>query len=158
MLSQGSTFRVFLPLAAKDAVPVALPAGDGGTYVPGGTVLLVEDEDMVRTVAASMLQRLGFQVVSAADGREALRRFRENPQSFRCLVTDLTMTGMGGWQTVEALRQMAPDLPVVLTSGFDESEAMRQRSASPGPAPAFLHKPFSKVELGRALARVLSRS
>lgn len=158
MLSRGSTFRVFLPLAAKDAVPVALSAGDADTYVPGGTVLLVEDEDMVRTVAASMLQRLGFQVVSAADGREALRRFRESPQSFRGVVTDLTMSGMSGWQTVEALRKLVPDLPAVLTSGFDESEAMRASAASPGPIPAFLHKPFSKAELGRALARVLSRS
>jgi signal transduction histidine kinase len=158
MLSRGSTFRVFLPLAAKDAVPVGLPAGEPGAYVPGGTVLLVEDEDMVRAVAASMLQRLGFQVVSAADGREALRRFREDADSFRCVVTDVTMSGMGGWQTLEALRKIVPELPVVLTSGFDECEVMRSRGFSTGPAPAFLHKPFSKAELGRALARVLSRT
>ncbi len=158
MLSRGSTFRVFLPLAAADATPVSLPAGDPGAYVPGGTVLLVEDEEMVRAVAASMLQRLGFQVVSAADGREALRRFREHPESFRCVVTDLTMTGMGGWQTVDALRKIVPDLPVVLTSGFDESEAMRSRGPASGPSPVFLHKPFSKAELGRAVARVLSRT
>ena len=78
MLSRGSTFRVFLPLAAADATPVSLPAGDPGAYVPGGTVLLVEDEEMVRAVAASI--RSSRRMCSTRRSRRsALRRQPSKP-------------------------------------------------------------------------------
>jgi signal transduction histidine kinase/CheY-like chemotaxis protein len=156
-VGEGSTFRVYLPLERAQTQPARPAAAEPGPYVAGGAVLLVEDEAMVRAVTTSMLERLGHEVVAVADGGDAVKALRAHPGRFRCVITDLSMPGMGGWQTVEALRQIEPDLPVILASGFDEREAMAASASLSGHMPAFLHKPYSKADLGRALACVLGR-
>ena len=119
----------------------------------GGTILLVEDQEMVRKVAKAMLNRLGFEVLMAKDGKEAVDLFSERPQRIRLVLTDLTMPQLNGWDTLEALRRIRPDIPVILTSGYDEASALAEH---PGEQPqAFLSKPYQMDDLKRALARAL---
>jgi len=151
---RGSTFRVFLP-AAREKVPHPAQQTTEAPEIRGtGTVLLVEDEELVRSAAAAMLTHLGFTVLEAGDGLEALRLFRQHRREIRCALCDSTMPGMSGWETMAALRKLASDLPVILTSGYSEAEVM---ATSHGERPqAFLSKPYQLKRLSDALAHTLA--
>ncbi len=154
-LGAGSTFRVLLPLAGK-AGPPPPPAGKAagdGTFKGGGTVLLVEDQAPVRDVTQAMLERMGFSVIAAENGAGAVNRFAEHRDRIRCVICDLTMPGMNGWQTLRALRAMRPDLPAILARGYDEAQVTS--SDREELAQAFLFKPYQTADLREALGRAL---
>ncbi|MGO8696276.1 MAG: PAS domain S-box protein [Limisphaerales bacterium] len=151
-LGRGSTFRVFLPVSAEAVRPPpdrALPA----ERRRGGTVLLVEDEAMVRAMAASCLRRLGWTVLEAKDGVEALEVFRQRQDEIRCVICDLTMPRMDGWETLSALRKLAPDLPLILASGYDKGQVMTGDHAEQ--PQSFLGKPYTSEGLAGAIDQVL---
>jgi CheY-like chemotaxis protein len=118
----------------------------------GKTVLLVDDEETVRRVGASMLERLGCQVETAPDGRAAIEIFAENPSRFDCVILDLTMPRMGGEECFERLREIRDDVVVVLTSGYSEQELV-DRVAGRGMA-GFLQKPYLYEVFTATLMRV----
>ena len=150
---RGSTFRVFLPLAAYDVPRRPDQTAKPPAIVAGGTVLLVEDEQMVRKIVATMLTRLGFTVLEAADGVEAVEVFRDHKDEVRCVLCDLTMPRMNGWQTLTALRRLAPGIPVILASGYEEASVMAGAHAEL--PQAFLGKPYRLKGLRDAIARAL---
>jgi signal transduction histidine kinase/ActR/RegA family two-component response regulator len=152
-VGSGSRFRVFLPLAA-DAVDLQATEPTGtGDFESEGTVLLVDDDKVVRKLAETVLQRLGFTVLSAASGHEAVDVFKKHRDSIKCLLTDLSMPGMDGWETLKALRKIRPHLPAILSSGYDENQVMagdhRERPQ------AFLPKPYTMANLKEVLRQVL---
>jgi two-component system cell cycle sensor histidine kinase/response regulator CckA len=151
---RGSTFRVFLPVLAQGILDqphqaVKFPEIDGG-----GTVLLVDDERMLRKLGQSALTSLGFAVLLAKDGVEALEVFRQHKDEVRCVVCDVTMPRMDGWETLAALRKLAPGLPVVLASGYDQAQVMAGNHAEL--PEAFLSKPYHLQDLGDAIRRALA--
>ncbi|MHC1743126.1 MAG: PAS domain-containing protein [Syntrophobacteraceae bacterium] len=153
---QGSVFRVFFPLHALDVEasekeePVAAAPSE-----KGGLVLVVDDEPIIRSMTERMLTRkLGYEVITAKDGSEAVAIFRERREDIRMVLLDLSMPGMNGWETLAALRALRPDIPVVLASGHDEARVMQ--SAHSDRPQAFLHKPYQKAELEAAIAAALS--
>lgn len=154
-MQQGSLFRVFLPLSGEEVPirpvrPPELPVVKGG-----GTVLVIEDEVHLREVAAAMLGRLGLGVVEAGDGVEGVARMKENRGRIRLVLCDLTMPRMGGWETLSALREIEPGIPVILASGYDEASATAGRHAErPN---AFLSKPYGLKGLREALGKALGR-
>ena len=149
----GTTMEVYLPVASEaELVEVKRPA-PATTRAIDGVVLLVDDEAMLRAVGARMLSRLGFEVLTAGDGVEALEVFDKHSDRIACVICDLTMPRMNGWDTLAALRERRPDLPVVLTSGFDETHAMAgDRSEQPQ---VFMSKPWSRAELQPAIERAI---
>jgi len=151
---RGSVFRAFLPASVEEVPRPAAETAHPQTFVAGGSVLLVEDEETVRFVTASMLGHLGFDVVEAPGGIEALAAFRQHQGEIRCVVCDLTMPRMNGWETLAALRELSPGLPVMLASGYDEGQVMAQ-SHRERPQ-AFLAKPFRVQALAEALGRALA--
>ncbi len=151
---RGSIFRVFIPLAAKAVPPTSDPMGKATTPEMACTVLLVEDELTSRNVVAIALKRMGFTVLTAADGVEAVELFRQHQAIIRCVLCDLTMPRMNGWETLTALRQLAPGLPVILASGYGEDQVMEGHH--PEMPQAFLGKPYELKELRQTLARVLA--
>ena len=104
---------------------------------------------MVRDMTLVMLKRLGHEVVAAADGVEAMEVFRKHLDRIHCVLLDLTMPRRDGWKTLAALLALRPGLPVVLTSGYDEAQAMQGEHAEQ--PQVFLHKPFQMAELRSAL-------
>jgi PAS domain S-box-containing protein len=153
---QGAVFRVFLPLTAMKHEPVC--QAKSVASAPSGEpilVLLVEDEAMLRTMAQTMLKMLGFEVITAADGVEAVEVFREHRDRVQCVLLDLTMPRMDGWETLAAIRKFRPNLPVILASGYNEAQVMAgYHQERPQ---AFLHKPYRKAELLEALEAVLQQ-
>ena len=103
------------PSAKTDQVP---------SFTGGGTLLLIEDEPVLRKIVANSLTRLGFTVLAAKDGVEAVEVFRQHQGEFRLVLSDLTMPRMDGWETLAALRKLAPNLPVILSSGYNEAQVM----------------------------------
>lgn len=154
-VGRGSTFRVFLPVSKEE-----VPAQPDKTIkslevVEGSTVLLVEDEAMLRKMAAAMLTRLGFKVLIANDGVEALEVFQQHPNEIHIVLSDLSMPRMDGWETLSALRRIRPGVPVVLTSGYDEAQVL---SGDHHELPqVFLHKPYQIAALKDALARAMKK-
>ncbi len=149
---KGTTLRVFFPLT-DDAVPSVPQKDTAVKQIPAvRSVLLVDDKDTVRKMAGLMLKRLGHPVIAASGGTEAIGLFNRHRDEIGCVITDLTMPGMDGWETIAALRRIDPDIPIILVSGYDEADVLgREQSERPQ---AFLHKPYTKIDLKAALAVV----
>jgi PAS domain S-box-containing protein len=146
-------FHVFLPcaLAPVDGENVQ-PAG----AEPGGeTILLVEDEPLVRELSRDMLERQGYRVVLASDAKEA-ERMSANAGSFDLLITDAVMPGITGVELARRIRASHPGLKVLFISGYTNEPAERDETGGEGAA--FLQKPFSADSLGCKIRQILSRA
>jgi CheY-like chemotaxis protein/two-component sensor histidine kinase len=146
----GTTFRVLLPVAA-DVPEEPVEEQELSRMPRGATILLVEDDVAVRTLATRVLERLGCRVLTATNGREALEIADANPD-IDLVLSDVVMPEMSGGELVDRLRAAHPDMKVVLTSGYSEADLqgeVRQRGA------AFLAKPFTPESLQRVIADVL---
>ncbi|HEY0313583.1 MAG TPA: PAS domain-containing protein [Allosphingosinicella sp.] len=145
-LGEGTTIKIWLPIA--EAISGAAAKATDPQARPGsGTVLLVDDEALVRASTADMLTDLGYRVIDVQSADEALRRLEEEV-SVDVLVTDHLMPGMTGTELAAAVRQRRADLPVLLISGYADAEGI-------GPDVTRLTKPFRQAELGAAVAKLL---
>ena len=149
----GAAFTVYLPRAAAPAAAAskAAPLGPPGK----GTILLIDDEVMLAQLGQRLLQRLGYDVEACTHPKEALDRFREAPQHFDLVITDLTMPEMSGAQLINILRVIRPDLPVLLCTGFGhtlDDGALEDLGVA-----ALLHKPIETPELARCVQAALQR-
>lgn len=146
---RGSTFKVLLPAAAGAAgTAPSAPAWSGS-----GCVLVVDDEEAVRGVAAGIVRRLGFEADIARDGVEAVARFQAGAR-YVAVLLDLTMPQLDGEETFRQLRGIQPEVKVVLMSGFNQVDAVHRFSGK-GLA-GFVQKPFELHALGAELRRVLA--
>jgi CheY-like chemotaxis protein len=153
---RGSIFRVFLPVSAEAAPRKPLPVAKAPKIAGGGTVLVVDDESSVRNAMSKAFKHLGFTVLAAADGAEAVEVFRQHQTEIRLVLCDLTMPRMNGWETLVALRQISPGILVILSSGYSEVQALAgQHTELPQ---AFLGKPYNFEELRDTLAKVLDKA
>ena len=110
-----------------------------------GTVLIVDDNDGVRTVATLSLERAGFRVASARNGEEGMALMRDRGGDFDAVLLDITMPLLSGAQTCRLIRTLRPELPIVLTSGYPEHDA--ESRFDTGEVAGFLQKPFSPANL-----------
>ena len=117
-------------------------------------MLLVDDEPAVRRAVARVLSRAGFTVLEAADGIDAVELFRAHQSDVSCVVCDVTMPRLDGWQTLTELRRLAPGFPVILASGYGEAQVMD--GEHPDFPTAFLSKPYQADVLAHTLDRVIS--
>ena len=149
----GSTFKLFFPCSDEPAEPLALTDQPTEAWRGSGRVLVVDDEETVRAVAARILESLGFEIELAADGREAVEKFRAAPARYTLVLLDLTMPHFDGEETFRQLRHLLPGVRVVLMSGFNEQEAV-SRFTGKGLA-GFVQKPFEVGSLVAAVRSVL---
>ncbi|MFA6293144.1 MAG: PAS domain S-box protein [Victivallales bacterium] len=149
-IGDGSKFKVFFPLSAQtEEICRNDHAGETPKIVHDGTVLLVEDEENVRKMTGIALVDMGFKVIEAGDGVEAVEIFRRRKDEISCLLCDLTMPRMGGWETISALRAIRRELPAVLASGYDEASVMAgEHHELPD---FFLTKPYNIKKLGDSI-------
>jgi len=117
------------------------------------TVLLIDDEQMVLEVGKAILQRLGHEVVTAESGEEALEKFDHHQEAIGCVVLDLTMPGMDGKETFGRLRELAPGLPIIISSGLSVEQVSAQFEESP--KTAFIQKPYQVAELSSTIQSIL---
>jgi CheY-like chemotaxis protein len=150
---RGSTFRLFFPPTKGSRAATPNGRRGGSTWHGRGTVLVVDDEDQVRHVADALVGSLGFDVILAENGRDALKKLSQHPGKIRLVLLDLTMPRLDGEQTLAELHRIAPTLPVVLMSGYGERE-LSERFVGKGLA-GFLQKPFTREDVCRRLREAL---
>jgi two-component system, cell cycle sensor histidine kinase and response regulator CckA len=147
----GTTFKLLFPSTAASAAP---PSGVTELPTRGTeTVLLVEDEELVRRVAQNAIKLRGYRVLSARDAADALRIADGHPGPIHLLVTDVVMPDMGGRQLADAVRTRRPGIRVLFMSGYTD-EAVFQHGKIPA-TEAFIQKPFSPLGLARTVRTVL---
>jgi two-component system, cell cycle sensor histidine kinase and response regulator CckA len=147
-VGKGTTFTVLLPASTRATLPAA-PAGTEPPRQGGGTVLLVDDEEAIRAVGKDMLQALGFTVLLANDGHEAVDLYRERHGEIGWVLMDLTMPRLDGEQAFRELRRFDPAARVIMTSGYNVQE-LSQKFLGEGMA-GFLQKPFRVSALSEVL-------
>jgi two-component system, cell cycle sensor histidine kinase and response regulator CckA len=148
----GTIFKVFFP-ESRDSVVEVKPEARPALSQGSGTILLVEDEPLVRNIAALTLRTAGYHVIEAADGDTAMRTAREMPRGPDVLVTDIVMPGISGTEVAESLTRLFPSLRTIFTSGYSEESALAQGTL--GPRTAFLPKPYTLSSLTRAVQEIL---
>jgi CheY-like chemotaxis protein len=149
---KGTIFSVFVPRVDLPAEPTPRPRE---TPIQRGTetVLLVEDEPLVRDIAKSALSDQGYQVLEAENGEEAVAVAREHGAPIELVLTDVVMPKMGGRELVEQLRKVRPSIRVLYMSGYTAASIDEQDVVEPGTS--FLRKPFALAEMLGKVREVL---
>ena len=158
-VGKGTTFKVLFPANELPENGSAARRGDearANEWHGKGTVLIADDEETICAVGRQMLERMGFSVLTAPDGREALKVFREHADDIVCVLLDLSMPHTGGEAAFREMRRLRPNVMVVLCSGYNEQDAT-QCFAGKGLA-GFLQKPYSMAALKETLIRILQTS
>ena len=154
-LGQGTTVRLYLPRYTGDPVETQPPQLQEDPVGGDELVLLVEDDGLVRSYAQEQLERLGYRVISADNGRKALELIYQRPD-IELLFTDVIMPGgMTGRELADAARQVRPDLKVLFTSGYSESAIIHHGRLDQGVQ--LLSKPYRRIDLARKIRHVLDQ-
>jgi CheY-like chemotaxis protein len=150
---QGSSFKIYLPRVTEAPAPAR--AGQHGSGPVGGseTILLVEDDEMVRVLTRRMLEGRGHTVLPASRGDEALRLVGEHGKAIDLLLTDVVMPGMSGRELATRVLALRPGIKVLYLSGYTDDAIVRHGMLEPGVA--FLQKPFTPDTLLRKVREVL---
>jgi len=153
-LDRGTVFQVLFPVSEQ--TDEVFQAGQKTPLPPSGcgTILVVDDEDAVRALAAHMLEKLGYEVLTAADGHQGIRIFKERHSDIDAVVLDLTMPHFNGEETFYAMREIDPQVRVVLSSRYNEAEILAE--LVPAGRVNFIQKPFQLTLLGEKLRQVLA--
>ena len=147
----GTTFNIHLPLSDKEALPEVSGKDDliDGTE----TVLLVDDEEMIRDVGQAMLEKLGYRMFLADSGEQALDLIKNNGQEIDLVILDLIMPGLDGGKTFDLIREIKPNMPVILASGYaidgQANEIMKKGCNG------FIQKPYNISDLSQKVREIL---
>ena len=163
---EGSTFRIYFPRVEGQAIPyppeeLPIPALDGRAQAPSvhrplETVLLVEDEKTLRTLARDALLEYGYDVLEAENGAEAVALAETHEGPLHALLTDVKMPRMSGAKLAERVRAIHPDVKIVFVSGYTDESVFGQ--VPPDPNVTFVQKPYKTSSLLRVLREVLDRA
>jgi CheY-like chemotaxis protein len=152
---QGTTFKLYFPRVAEPASNGSPEEAENPRHGTGETVMLVEDEAQVRDLEVRMLKQLGYRVLAASNGEEALELSRVHGEVISLLVTDVVMPHMSGKQVAEALLARRPHIRVLYLSGYTENTIGHHGVLDS--SVDFLTKPFTREALARKVREILSR-
>lgn len=146
----GTVFHVYLPIISnsvkEDKIIKDIAMGSG-------TILLVDDENLIRITASALLQSIGYKVMLAANGLEGIEIFRENHNIIDLVILDMIMPVMSGREAFGKLREIRSDIPIVVSSGFAKEEDLNELRNNN--VNGFLNKPFRKIELAETIEKIL---
>jgi len=150
-IGHGTTFNIYLPLSERDVHQEEIR--EEGLIKGHETILLIDDEKMILDVGAAMLKKLGYQVISADSGGKAIELIKQSGKGIDLVILDLIMPGMDGSKTFDRIRGLAPELRVIIASGY----AMEGKAAGimARGGNGFLQKPFTIMELSKKVREVI---
>ncbi|MCD6121942.1 MAG: PAS domain S-box protein [Spirochaetales bacterium] len=153
---KGTTFNIYLP-AVKEAVTPGVKVEDG-IFVTDKkeTILLVDDEEMIRKVAKKLFKRLNYRVMVACNGKNAINIYKKNYKSIDLVILDMIMPGMGGGETYDNLKKINPEIKVLLSSGYSmngEAKTIMDRGIN-----GFIQKPFNLMTLSKKLKEIFKKT
>ncbi len=147
----GTEFHIHLPVSNEPATP---KIGRTSITSGAGTILVIDDEELIRETASAMLRSLGYNVMTATNGYEGVESFKESADRIDLIMIDMIMPVMGGREAFIRLREIRPGIPILIASGFADEEDMieMKQQGSCG----FLTKPFRKADLAEMIFQVLN--
>lgn len=155
-LGKGSTFTVLLPAVDEPAHNLPRQTPDSKPWSGSGTLLIVDDEPTVLKVGKMMLNRFGFEVETARDGRDAIDLIQQNPSKYSAIILDMTMPRLDGPGVISELNRLQIKVPVILSSGYNSTEIAGR--FSDGTVSAFIQKPYQLNSLRDTIRKVLADS
>ena len=150
----GTRFHVLLPVADGPVEARPTATGNDERWRSSGKILVIDDEEILRTTTGAMLELFGLTPVCAEDGYAGIEAFAASPDDVRLVLLDLTMPNLDGLQTLERIRAIRPNAPILLMSGFTEQEVARRFAGHE--LSGFLQKPFKLSTLREKLAEILT--
>ncbi|MEE4351762.1 MAG: response regulator [Desulfatiglans sp.] len=150
---EGTTFNIYLPASEREAEEEGSRPERHEIQYGQGTVLLVDDEDMIVEVGQAMLEKLGYRAVTAGSGQGALDLYEKHREEIDLVILDMIMPDMGGGETYDRLREINGDVKVILSSGYSiegQAKEIMDRGCS-----GFIQKPFAMEELSRMVSEAL---
>jgi two-component system cell cycle sensor histidine kinase/response regulator CckA len=152
-VGKGTTFKIYLPLVEEGAETEPVPAAEPAALHGSETVLLVEDEQSVRTLSRSILEGYGYTVLEAESGKDGLDVTRHYPRPIHLVLTDVVMPEMGGSDMAPRLEALRPGVRVLYMSGYTDDAVFRHGLLKKGRM--FLQKPFTPEILARKVREAL---
>ncbi len=150
---KGTVFTIYLPASEKIALK-EIESGPAAIIKGSGTILLIDDEEMILDVGIELLEELGYTVKSAMSGPEAIDVFKEERGKIDLIIMDMIMPGMGGGETFDRLKEIDPDIKVLLSSGYSingQATKILRRGCD-----GFIQKPFNMNQLAEKVQRILA--
>jgi len=150
---EGATFNIYLPASEKEIVEEKKPAGD--TLRGSETVLFVDDEDMIIEIAEELFEQLGYKVLTARSGKEAIEIYKENKEQIDIVILDMVMPDMSGHDAYDRMKDINPKIKVLLSSGYSikgRATEILDRGCN-----GFIQKPFKMKELSQKLREILDK-
>ncbi len=154
-LGQGSTFTIYLPAASRKQPPVS-PTAPGVALKGSGTILVVDDEAVILEVSTTILKTLGYQVITAGNGQQAIAMFERDGDHIDGVLLDMVMPDLTGRQVLEALKRRKPDVCVILSSGYS-LEGLGDKAQGMS-ADGFIQKPYSIDQLAAVLKQAMPQA
>jgi CheY-like chemotaxis protein len=151
---KGTSFKIYLPLVEENPELPKPDSAPDDALCGSETILLVEDEEMVRALAQAILERNGYTVLAAKHGNDALRMAQEGTKAIHLLLTDTIMPGMNGPELAQQVLAIRPAIKVLYMSGYTDKAFMSPAAWEPGSA--FLQKPFTPQTLGDKVREILT--
>ena len=151
---EGATFNIYLPASEKEVIEEKNPPAEISKWSEG--VLLVDDEDMIIDVGSQLLKKMGYKVLSAKSGKEAIQLYKENKDKIDIVILDMIMPDMGGGATYDRLKEINPDIKVLLSSGYSidgQATQILKRGCN-----SFIQKPFDMKGLSNKIRGILDRA
>ena len=147
----GTIFSIYLPASEEKVHKVVKAAqkGIGGTE----TVLLIDDEDVILEVGRALLEAMGYRVLTARDGKEAIELYKNNRDRIDLVILDIVMPRMGGGEAYDKMKEISPNVKVLLSSGYSIDSQAKEILARG--CDAFIQKPFGMLELSQKIREVL---
>lgn len=152
---RGTTFKLLFPASENSPHKLRSKTEVVAGYHGDGKILLADDEETIRNLGRRMLQRAGFEVLVAADGREAIATFAKEKETIELVILDLTMPHLDGEACFRELRRLKPSVKVILSSGYNEQDVVN-RFAGKGLA-GFVQKPYTTDELIAKIREALDK-
>jgi CheY-like chemotaxis protein len=152
---QGATFSVFLPIQMTDSAEIQSPQQTipSEPWQGSGTILLVDDEESIRCIAEEMLEELGFKVIKASNGKEAMELYRQHASEISLTLTDIGMPVMDGYALILELKSVNPRLPIIISSGFGNIDVSEH--VAPENIAGLISKPYSFDKMREMLKSVV---
>jgi len=150
-VGQGTTFEIYLPRVDAASSITVVPSPPNGSCHGSETILLVEDQESLRVLTKTFLERQGYTVLAAGNGMEALSIVDGYPRPIHLLVTDVVMPDIRGTEVAERLLKCRPSTQIIYISGYSDEEITDSSAA-------FLQKPFRMQELGAKIRNMLDKS
>jgi CheY-like chemotaxis protein len=150
---EGTTFTIHMPASDKEVIEEKEVSGEALIFKGTETVLLVDDEDRIVDIGEKTLKYMGYKVLIARTGKEALERYKKNPAGIDIVILDMIMPEMGGGEVYDRLKEINPHVKVLLSSGYSingEATEILERGCN-----GFVQKPFSMKELSQRVREIL---